>query len=189
MAAIVPRIFKHKLSPAVRWPVKYTDIEQSLVVPDDVVIHLHLHFMPHNSDYAASMSGGPPKDRLPDGLNLVTLRYDTPGSSTTYWQNNPLPDGEFLVDAYVWAVPRDDMLARRIRRESLRDALSEEIATLARGGLFDNRWVLQIRARPNPDRLEGLRTVWTGIRRENTQRRMVLLPIEDAEDPIPGRVV
>jgi hypothetical protein len=190
MATIVPRISKSKMPTTLRWPVKYMDLEAGLAPFVVDVVGLEAHFAGTNDDYVIAMAGNPIISTPADALNLLTVRCDPEEDPNPWYRSDrPFPDDAIRVEAYIWAVLRSAALARVVSRESLRHALAGELSRLAAGGLFRRRWLLKIRARPEPARLECFSVVWTGIRRENTEQRTVRLPAEDVEAPERGRMV
>lgn len=177
MATIIPQIYKSKLPKALRWPLKYADVAACFAAHATDDVYLDVHFSDTNLGYAASGAGGPPSDHASDALALVTLRHDPDNIATLFRDPRTLPAEAILVEVVVWALPRASSLIPLVHREPVRDALRSELAALAGVGreLFRERWVLQLRARPEPERLESLSTVWTGIRREETHRRTMPL--------------
>lgn len=179
MGTIIPQIFKWQLPKTLRWAVQYSDVATCFASRADADILLDPSFIVRDAGNIASSWGGPSDDGAPDALHLITLAFDPERDVTQRFKEPPYADG-FPVLIHVSAIPRAHALAQHVHREQVRGALSTALDTIAAGPawLFSRRWVLQPRACPEPPRLESLTTVWSGLRREATQSRVVPLRVE-----------
>lgn len=115
---------------------------------------------------------------LPEGdYHLLHVYFDPEGSNIPLSREVLQSRAErTLVDARVFALPREVLVPGNLWRETLCSALTRALRRLARPDLWASRWDLWFIGKGTERVVDVKMEWWTGLRPEETQRWSVPVP-------------